>query len=293
MPGHLARCALLVAVNFLAVNTGFTFLLGPVTFALLIVFALQLELPPAVRASYAAGAAASLASLALFLHDFSMMPAADCFTFPYERPWEYVPFAGFVLARPFGPHAGTGIGALALGASVAVAVTAFATYAGFRVLRARGTSTSWNVSFALGAFALAFAVTTAFGRVCLGMPTADSSRYIPYILPGLLAVYLALRNGEPSFRRNLLVALFLSACVMKEQSPHAEAEATAMSTQKRQWRACYLRYHDITECDERVGYSVYPHPAATHLQEKLDWLEARGYNLFEGRTAPPRQAASR
>ena len=64
-------------------------------------------------------------------------------------------------------------------------------------------------------FALVFAFTTAVGRVCLGLATADSSRYIPYVLPGLLAVHLVLRCGVPAGRMQVAaLAVFVSICVL-------------------------------------------------------------------------------
>ena len=51
-------------------------------------------------------------------------------------------------------------------------------------------------------------------------------------------------------------------------------------TAKRRWVACYRRLHDIHLCDVESGFPVYPAPARTRMQEKLDFLEARSLNLF-------------
>jgi len=34
-------------------------------------------------------------------------------------------------------------------------------------------------------------------------------------------------------------------------------------------------------CERETGIRIYPDPPATHLQEKLDWLEQRRLNLFK------------
>jgi len=279
---HGLRCVALVALNFLCVNTGFTLLLGGVTPVLLLLLAWAPQLGTRVRMMYAASIAASLGTLALFFYGFVPTSATDCFQFPYVRPWEYVPYAGFVLARPFRLFAGDDAARLVLGTVAFMAMTGFVGYAGFRLLRARGDSIFWAVVASLSGFALLFASASAVGRICLGTYSAGASRYIPYMLPGLLAVYLVIRKfaSKPPVAYALL-PVFLVACIAKEGDKVSANEATVYFNYKQRWIACYLSMHDIGVCDARAGHAVYPAPEATRLQQKLDWLEARRYSLFQ------------
>jgi hypothetical protein len=74
--------------------------------------------------------------------------------------------------------------------------------------------------------------------------------------------------------------------LIKEGSWRSRREATHESSLKRAWHDCYLSVHDIGTCNASAGRAVYPVPEATNLQQKLDWLEARGYNLFQDRERP-------
>jgi hypothetical protein len=278
---HSKRCLLLVVLNFCAVNTGFTLLLGGITPVLLLLFACAPGRSTRDRTVYAAGIVASLSTLVLFFHGFVPQSATDCFQFPHPRVWEYVPYTGFVLARPFGLEAGDTAGQLLVGAAVAFAMATFVTYAVFQLFRVGGDSTLWLVTCVLVSFALLFASASAVGRVCLGFYSANASRYIPYILPGMLAIYLVIRRSAPKSQiAAALLPVFLVACITKERDEQSSNEANAYLKYKQRWRDCYVAMHDISACDAFAGHGVYPAPQATNLQQKLDWLEDRRLNLF-------------
>jgi hypothetical protein len=275
---HPSRCLAMVALNFFAVNTGFTLLLGGITPAILLLLACSPRLTGRERAIYAGGVAASIATVALFLYGFSLLSATDCFQFPHTRPWEYVPYAGLVLSRPFGVEAA---GHLFIGSLVATGMAGFVGYAMFQLIRAGRDSIFWLVTSCLAGFTLLFAGSTAVGRVCLGFDSAMATRYIPYILPGLFAVYLVIRRASRrSSIATALLPVFVVACIAKERDMTSINEAGTYLLYKQRWRDCYLSTHDIDECDAVAGHGVYPAPEATKLQEKLDWLEARGLSLF-------------
>lgn len=62
--------------------------------------------------------------------------------------------------------------------------------------------------------------------------------------------------------------------------PASELPAMAYTTGiKTAWRHCYLSGHRAAECDRACG-PIYPRPEETHLQEKLDYLQATRQNLF-------------
>jgi hypothetical protein len=287
VPSHTSRAALIVLVSFFAINTGFTMLLSGITPVVLVLWALQPGLGARERAAYGAALILSLAIAALFFRGFVFMTAVDCYEFPHDRPWQYVSFIGRLLARPFNPAGRIGSGAWHWHDAVALASAAGLFYAGVQALRSRGASTLWNVASLLMAFTMAFAIVTAIGRVCLGLDGANSARYIPYVLPGILAVLMVLRSGLPAGRwRTAALGVFVLLCVVKETSRQPRGGATADFAIKQAWRDCYLTVHDIARCDERAGGPTHPNAEAVQLQQKLDWLEARRFNLFQDRRRP-------
>lgn len=284
IPSHAARCVALVIVNFMCVTTGFTWLLGCVTPVLLLLLACAPHLTARERSMYGVSIVASLASFGFFLYGFVPQSATDCFQFPYARPLAYVPYAGFVLGRPFGLTALDDSTHIIQGAVAFLGMAAFVGYASFKLLRSRGGSVFWAVVTSLSGFALLFASSSAVGRICLGFDSANATRYIPYMMPGLLAMHLVIRRyAARSPVAYALLPVFLVVCISKEGSEASAYEATHYFKYKQQWSDCYLSTHDIAECDVRAGHAVYPRPEATRLQQKLDWLEARRYSLFQDR----------
>jgi hypothetical protein len=279
---HPLRCVAVVVLNFFCVNTGFTLLLGGVTPVVLLLLACSPQLGARGRAMYGAAVIASIATIAFFLHGYIPSSATDCFQFPHDLPSQYLPYTGFVLGRPFGLYAGVSTGQLLVGSAVALGMAAFVAYAAFRLVRTRGESALWLVVSCLAGFTMLFAASSSVGRVCLGLDSAVASRYIPYILPGLLAIYLVLRRASGrSYVASALLPVFLVACVAKERDELSANEAAAYRQFKQRWRDCYLSTHDIDACDTVAGHAVYPVPQATRLQQKLDWLEARKLSLFQ------------
>jgi hypothetical protein len=281
---HAVRCAALVVVNFFAVNTGFTLLLGGVTPFLLLVLATAPGLSGREQAMYGGAIAASLGTVGLFLGGFVPASATDCFQFPHDRPWDYVSYAGFVLARPFGFIAGVTTAQLWVAGAIAIGMAAFVAYVTFRMLGAKAMSKLWLVASFLGGFTLLFAATSAVGRICLGFDSANATRYIPYVMPGMLAMYLVVRTtAQASPIAHALLPVFLVACILKENDELSRNEANDYFRYKQRWRDCYLSMHDIDACDAWSGHAVYPLPNATDLQGKLDWLEERRLSFFRDR----------
>jgi hypothetical protein len=75
-----------------------------------------------------------------------------------------------------------------------------------------------------------------------------------------------------------LVLILITVRTLNTRGDRAMGEHFADG--KRRWGECYLRRHDIQGCDRETGFPIYPNAAATRLQEKLDFLEARHLNLF-------------
>ena len=282
---HPLRCAAIVVLNFFCVNTGFTMLLGGVTPVVLLWLAYSPDVTARERAIYVTAIAASIATVALFFYGFVPQSATDCFQFPHTRPWDYIPYTGFVLGRPFGLVPDESERTYLMATAVATAMAAFVAHSVFRLVGARDDRdgpTIWLVAGCLAGFALLFAASVSVGRVCLGFPSAAATRYVPYVLPGFLAMYVVIRRTSVhSVVATALLPVILVACVAKEKDEMSANEAEVYLKQKQRWRECYRSTHDIEACDTVAGRGIYPDPPATRLQEKLDWLEERRLSLFQ------------
>jgi hypothetical protein len=272
----VARTLGLVALDILTLYTGFGLWLG---FLAPIVFLLELRGPR--RALAALGLCASLAALGAFFVDYRFGRSA-CAVLGDPNPWRYPAFVGVLFARAFGatrlssPLALVG-GPLALGLA-GVVVAAFVAD-----LRARGgTDTTARVVWVLGAFTLLFAGATAAGRACHGMRIRVLSHYVPYLVPGLLALYLyaAQRPG----RARILGAVALLYVGLELWPRSIDRRGMRFYHEgKARWVACYLRHGDPELCQARAGFSIYEDPRSPRLHDKLAFMRERSLGFFRSR----------
>jgi hypothetical protein len=274
----LARTFLCVVLGGLCVFTGFGFFVGlvqPVLFAAEWVHG-HGDAPR--RRAATLGLVLSAMILAVFFAGWQFATAVDCFQFPHPRPGEYLDYLGFLLCRPLGMHR-LGAGRTWLARGVALAALAFAGWMLVRLFR-RDEMPGRVVGLLVG-FTTLFALNTTLGRVCTGLVTAGTSRYVPYVVPGWLAVVICVRCwARPAVRWSLVGTLLLLSALRTVKVRNDEEMARHYADGKRRWAACYLQRHDIQACDIETGFPVYPAPAANRMQEKLDFLEAHHLNLF-------------
>jgi len=274
----LLRAALAGVLGGLCVFTGFGFFVGlvqPVLFA-----AEWVHGPgdaPRRRAAVL-GFALSVVALLAFFHGWQPITAVDCFRFPHPRPLEYLDYVGFLLTRPLGMHR-LGGGRTWLARGVALGMLGFASWVTVRLFR-RDEPAGRVVALLLGLTTL-FVLNTAVGRVCTGLATGGSSRYVPYVVPGWLAVVIAARCwARPALGWSVVGAVLVLIAVRTLNTRGDEEMGRHFADGKRRWAECYRRRHDIQGCDRETGFPLYPNPAWTRMQEKLDFLEARHLNLF-------------
>ena len=131
-----------------------------------------------------------------------------------------------------------------------------------------------------------FAALTAVGRVCLGIDAAAAARYVPYALPALLALVIAVRAWIPASLQLRALGALLAVFVAKETlvSLRPIRETTLLVDGKQRFRACLLdRAGDAALCERDTGFALHPNPTVSRLQEKVDWLRARRLGPFRDR----------
>ncbi len=286
-PFHWRYICVLLA-NFLSIYTGFGIFIGVVTPALLAIdyYANARHMASKYRWGIAVALTISIASLVSFFVHYRFDPAVDCFSPVPENPVMYPWFAAIMFASVAGLKISllgltfvTLIGLIALlSLVVALLITS-------KRLLAREADT-WPRDAAIGAllaYCAIFCLNTAYGRLCLGLPAASNSRYTPYVVLGLFGLYLyALSNQGRNLRVFLVLSLLVYAMLGARPLNSFDARIIEYkNSHKKIWRACYLARHNIYACNALTHYPIYPLSKATHLQEKLDFLEGNHLNLYD------------
>ena len=121
-------------------------------------------------------------------------------------------------------------------------------------------------------------VNAAHGRECLGLWTAQTSRYVIYVLPGFMGAYFGLLQIPQALTRRLLaitlnVVVIVSALRLSPVLPY-------FPNIKQRWRTCYLQLEDVKKCDQVVGFPYTHTPEGVHIEEKLQYLKQTRQNLY-------------
>ena len=275
---ELLKYGLVLAINFLLIYTGFGVFMGALTiafFALACTWSLRgtSTMPIAVPA---AGLLIASISFASFFFHYKFQTAVDCFEFPYHRLVDYPWFVALMFSTFAGLRS-----PIVLVTVLGAILLLFAVYIlGFELKRVAHDSDSTPLTIAiLLSFSLLFAVNTAIGRVCLGLPApAQSSRYTTLLIPAFLAMYfylLAVPNKKA--RETGLIVLVL---ILIPGHAHLPSHAPFFADRKIAWANCYKRTESIADCDSATAFKIYPDPEATGLKQKLDYLKRNKLNLF-------------
>jgi hypothetical protein len=277
------RVTFLAGLTFLLIFTGFGLFIGVIAPLLLGLEGLQaLRSGDRSRCVWAI-LAILLISVGwfLFLKKYIYTAAIPNFRFPYERPHEYFLFVAIMLANFLGvAHAGALV--LWVGAVFAGAIlTVLAVYGRRIVQRGVAEEPVNTIIFSLAAFEVAYLINTAVGRVMLGLDEAPiASRYVILMIPGGLAVYLALATcARPGLARRLSLAyalLLIPATAFLRTSEQSALDR--FSTGRLDWKRAYLRTHSESESSRISDFDVFPFSVA----DKLKYLETHRLNLFNG-----------
>jgi len=284
-PGVRARYVWVLTANFLLIYTGFGLFVGLITPVLLVldywIYKRSRHRGPTLVGSLAALVIA-VGSLLSFFIGYKLDPAAACFK-PFSEPLlQYLYYVDLMFVN-FTGIKGLDIFPALLGGLILVwmGIALLAALTG--ILTSRAESNAGNmVGAVLLVFSLLFCANTALGRLCLGLLTAQSSRYVPYLIPAFLGIYFScLASGNKSWKTVGTIGVW--AIAISAALPVRMGDRSMMAQYhnvKNSWRECYLQHHDIEQCDTLTGTKIYPWPASGHLREKLDFLEEKKLNLY-------------
>jgi hypothetical protein len=278
-----ARHIWLMVTTVLMTFTGFAIFIVPIH-----VFLVAVEIYGATVSKDSSRAFWSAASLvctflavSLFLKGYVYTPPTEIH-FPYEKPMEYLWFLAAILANFIG-RTGRGIATMGWGlAFLVISVVIVLRYA-WRMLRhPRKLAPFTIVVFTLLSFTLIYAANAAVGRVFLGPEAPLASRYVLYIVPLFFGLYLELatwKRGSPRFALLLVFAFLIcdGALILRQRD---RAVVVAVREGKLAWKNCYLKYENISVCDQKTNFKVYPLPEVNNLAGKLRFLKSNGLNLY-------------
>jgi hypothetical protein len=290
--GPIPRFAAVLGVNFLLIFTGFGLLMGVLSpLAILLSLWMSSGSRRDLQIHLVSFAVASL-SLAVFFVHYAWNPAVDCFdsALVSRSLPDYLHFAALMCANYAGFDGLTSRHPWAWGAVTLALLSLALLVVAFRIAGSRGTareaSTGRVVSFALLTFSMVFCAAVAHGRLCLGFPAAQESRYMPYLTPGFLGAYFCLQHSNPGrWIRHAVLAAFLAASAYAGWPVHLgdQLEISGFHTTKLNWKNCYLATKSISFCNRQVGRRIANPAEGANLQRKLDYLERERLNLFDGR----------
>jgi hypothetical protein len=215
-----------------------------------------------------------------FARGYVFQPAVAGFHFPHERPWEYFPFIGLMIAYGVGL---SGLGAFSwiMGLLLFVAMVSIGLWASIRLLKATGCEMINQVMVTLTGFTVLFCINAAVGRICLGWDGALASRYIPLMMPGLLGLWIALTQVEISRvwkKAAQSVILIVAALGMLNLHPRVWKDMLWYHDGKLAWRTAYLETRNEKKANELSHFQIYP--AEGVITEKMMYLEKNRLNLF-------------
>jgi hypothetical protein len=277
------RYALVLAVNFLSLFTGFGVFIGVVSILLL---ATRLCIGIYRRDKFAwfdgAALAVAIASAALFFKGYVFQPAVPDFKFPDPHPLLYPQAVTLALARICGVI-GTGIGSKLLG--MIIFILACAALLRHLPAACRSDRPGFDRSLAiviLIGFSMLFIADMAVGRISLGLSAIQASRYVTLEMTCLLGLYFAAVELHPGWSRGLALAAMLAASAYGGLFTSAtdQLQMKQFYTQKRTWVHTFLATNSIADADSAAGHPLYPNPQATRLRMKLRYLRDNGLSFY-------------
>jgi hypothetical protein len=280
------RLVLLLLVDLLATYTGFGIFLGWIT-PLVLLFGWRRSATR--RTATLLALAGAFAILASFFYDYHFpwhgtVNTGSCLGAGRRPPQEKLIFFFLLFARAFGATRSMSFPTV-LGVVATAALTWQLVKRSFEVITpASASDCEPEVIWTLAAFTLVFATVTSAGRSCLGAHSGLNSRYVPYIVPGMLALYLSYGDTLGDATRPLeriVVYAFLVAYVGLDLWPRSMdyRQMQYFRAGKVRWIECFRAEHDERACTQKAGgFTISGEPSG--LEAKLAVMEQQRLGFF-------------
>lgn len=277
------RHFLILVLNFLMIYTGFGVFMGLLTLAIMLIDIYQSRHHRGNMNTAVLAFILALASSLSFLISYHFNPAIANFSLSLTYLVQYPLFVSMMLSAYWGWHAmvvGQPI-AIAAGGFLFIILGGVLVFRGRHLLKEKRHDDHKNLIIAvLIGYSLLFCFFTAVGRTPLGLQQAQVSRYLTLMIPAFLALYFHLQTIRIAKLRLLLVTIYFIMSIVGSL-PIGMIENLPLENyqNKVNWKACYLQYEDVQQCDQITQFQIYP-VFDDDLQNKLSYLKANHLNLF-------------
>lgn len=264
-------------LNFLIIYSGFGLLFGLITPIIFVLFFFFNRPNKYEKTIYFIGIILSCVSIMLFFSGYVHSPANPNFKFPHDQPFEYIVFILAMVKSAIGIRKVLGF---VIGGVILFAVC----YAFIKTLISIYMNKEFNnlqlITLLLIAFSLLFMIATAVGRVSFGIAAGTASRYVIYVIPSLIGLYLYIISNAQNKVLLLFLIPFSLSCLYSQK---AIDNMKVFKSSKQEWKRVYLETNSINSANNSAKhYKIYPNPpSSTQLKKKLNYLKERELNLFK------------
>lgn len=280
---YALRSACLILINFNMIFSGFGLFIGALTPIIFLGEWYFLYRSKLVKAQFVAicSLLLSIFSFYLFSIGYTFQPAVANFVFPHPNPLKYIEFMILGYANFWGVVK-IGVMSYTLGIITLITLLIVLFKHGVKIFKFTFDVNNREVLISkiiviLIAYSLIFLFNTAIGRVCVGVETARSARYMPYLAPSILALFL---HFNIKLSKRLILLLFLGLLIGLGLGKKNTQTMANIASAKRAWKKSYLNYENIEKADTQSNFLIYPDPVATKLKTKLEYLKKNQLNLY-------------
>jgi hypothetical protein len=282
------RNATLLIINFNAIYSGFGIFLGAITPILFIYEAICFYKVKDNNKFYVSlfCLITSLFFIYLFFIDYHWQTSNPNFQFPYPRPWEYIYFvvlsyAGF-LGIPGHAFLSYFIGFIIFGTLCYMVIKQSIFL--FKSTRKNIDEKQLIINkiiLILTTFSLLFIFSTAVGRIQFGIVSGQSTRYMIYLAPSIIAIYLHIKSSSNRYK-SIIIIMMLFTLVLLELFGNNSLEVTIQfSGKKQEWKNNYLQFEKIEMANQLSSFKIHPNEKSTDMKNKLQYLKENKLNLFK------------
>lgn len=272
-------------LNFMMIFTGYALLIAPINLALLVIeiFQNRKERIMIVKKVPFWAFMGSILSIGIFLIGYKFQTGVTCFSFKPSFLLKYPAYISMMFAKFIRLDLLSNSKIMVLGGFVLVSIITMVFALHFwRITRYRLIDNQQSVIIViLLGYSLFFAISTALGRVCLGVESSLASRYTTLLVPAFIGLYLHIVDiSRPNYRRLAIGIVLLIQLVSLFPFVGQDTQIIEFySTDKENWKRCYLQTGDYTYCNQEVGFRIYPNDDE-RIEKHLLFLKNNHLNLF-------------
>lgn len=211
---------------------------------------------------------------------------ADCLNTEGSKIWNMLQFAGAYSLALFGLYMYLpGLPILGIGLYLCL----IGLWVGWVIRWAkRDDSPTRRVIIYLLGFTLLHATLSAYGRSCIGVRAAYTSRYFVYMLPAYCGVYFWIFMGPLSqWKKGILGGLLAAHLLLQAFLAFHQLPKVAEEMEKRREIADCLRDGvGVLDCETRANYSLMPDSQALGLPKKVERLRELRLGPFSPAAQP-------